>query len=129
MMSKIDERVAVPRWLYDRLLVDAARWREFGQELYCEVPVLGLLAESPYVRDLILGWVEWNRRCQAADASHAISGAVKWTGAGALTYAELRRRRAQLGALAEDARRRRGAYFGGPVDWDTGMPIAPGCGS
>ncbi|MGI8311824.1 hypothetical protein [Saccharopolyspora hattusasensis] len=129
-MSEIDEQVAVPRWLYDRLLADAAAWREFGQQLHGEVPVLALLTESPHVRELIRDWFEWFRRRQAAAASHAISAAGGWTGvAGAPTYAELRRRRAQPGDVADDARRRRGEYRGGPVDWGTGLPIDSGCGS
>ncbi|TDD40271.1 hypothetical protein [Saccharopolyspora elongata] len=128
-MAEIGDRIAVPRGVYDRLLADAAAWRDFAERLHDELLVLARLIESPHLRELIRDWFEWERRSRMVRSSHAISAVADWSLlAGVPTYADLQRRRAQPGEVAAEARRRRGEYVGGPVDWHTGLPIRVDCG-
>jgi hypothetical protein len=65
---------------------------------------------------LVAEWVEWDRRRELRETSHAISAMrVPWVHD---TYAEIQRRRPQLGRLGEEWRQRHGGeYRGGPVTW------------
>ncbi|MEU5853567.1 hypothetical protein [Saccharopolyspora shandongensis] len=128
-MAEIGDRIVLPRRVYDRLLADAAAWRDFADGLHDELPVLAQLIESPHLRELIRDWFEWEWRSRMVRSSHAISAREDWTLlAGVPTYADLRRRRAHPGEVAAEARRRRGEYVGGPVDWHSGLPIHVDCG-
>lgn len=69
-------------------------------------------------------FIEWHARLLASKSSHAISAAENWAAiAAAPTYAELRYRRTNPGAMHAEFTCRHGhEYRGGPVDWATGRP-------
>lgn len=53
-----------------------------------------LLCASPHVAELLAEWVEWDRRRQERESSHAISAAEDWRKEATVpTYTELERRR------------------------------------
>lgn len=63
-------------------------------ELHRDAESWRALMRSPHVRELLAEWIEWRRRSDLRESSHAISQAVDWRAiANAPSYAELQRRR------------------------------------
>lgn len=74
--------VTIPWHEYRALVLDAAHWRT--------------LQASPHTAELCADYLEWTRRRDQRAISNAVSASANWIReAGAPTYAELERRRAE----------------------------------